>query len=67
MPLGDGYLDCHCHRAVTRAYAEMLAKGAAHSVALEAAARVFRFHHPEVPSFRAHATVETWVYSGPLT
>jgi hypothetical protein len=44
----------------------MVARGAPGSVALEAAIRVFVYHHPEVPAFRAHDTVETWVYTGPL-
>jgi hypothetical protein len=66
LPLGDSYLDCHCHRAVMRAYAEMIAVGAPRTVALEAAVRVFRYHHPEVASFRAHDKVETWVHTGPL-
>jgi hypothetical protein len=65
-PFADGTADCRCHQAVTRAYAEMVARGAPGSVALEAAIRVFVYHHPEVPAFRAHDTVETWVYTGPL-
>lgn len=66
FPFGDGAADCVCQKAVTRAYAELVARGAPRSVALEAAIRVFVYHHPEVPSFRAHDTVETWVYTGPL-
>lgn len=66
LPLGDSYLDCHCHRAVMRAFGQMVAKGAPRTVAIEAAIRVFCYHHPEVPSFRAHDMVETWVYRGPL-
>lgn len=66
LPLGDSYLDCRCHRAVMRAYCGMVDKGEPRTVALEAAIRVFRYHHPEIPAFRAHDTVETWVFSGPF-
>ncbi|MBW8724109.1 MAG: hypothetical protein JF625_02970 [Inquilinus limosus] len=51
---------------MTRAYSELVARGAPRSVAMDAAIRVFVYHHPEVPAFRAHDTVETWVFSGPL-
>lgn len=66
QPFAEGSADCRCQQAVTRAYSELVARGAPRSVAMDAAIRVFVYHHPEVPAFRAHDTVETWVFSGPL-
>lgn len=62
----DGAHDCHCQKAVQRAFVGMLASGAPRSVALEAATRVFLYHHPDVPAAEAHGTVEHWVFTGPL-
>jgi len=61
-----GFEDCPCHAAVVRAHAGMIASGAPDSVALEAAVRVYRYHHPEVAPGRAHDQVERWVFTGPL-
>ena len=51
--------DCKCYKAVMRTF------GALHdepqNVALEAAIRVYRFHHPEDSKVDAHLTVERWV------
>jgi hypothetical protein len=33
-------------------------------VALDAALRVYRYHHPEDPKDKAALTVESWVYAG---
>ena len=49
-----------------RAYSGMIASGAPDSVAMEAAERVFRYHHPESSERHARDTVETWLFSGPL-
>ena len=57
---------CRCRGAVERAYAGMIAGGAPDSVAMEAAERVFRYHHPESSERHARDTVETWLFSGPL-
>lgn len=62
----SGSARCPCHEAVTRAYRGMLESGVPVSVAMEAAVRVYRYHHPEVTRDHAHLTVETWVYTGPL-
>ena len=57
---------CFCRAAVERAYAGMIASGAPNCVAMEAATRVFRYHHPESSSRHAQDTVETWLFTGPL-
>ncbi len=57
--------DC-CREAVTRVYTSMQSSGASDRDALGAAVRVFRYHHPEVPSGQIRDLVETWVYSGPV-
>ncbi|NBC33945.1 MAG: hypothetical protein GVY13_14825 [Alphaproteobacteria bacterium] len=64
---GDGAdgQPCACRAAVTRAYAGMLEGGAPASVALEAALRVYRYHHPHQADDVAQTTVETWVFRGP--
>src|SRR3546814_126611 len=55
---------CRCRAAVTRAYAGMQLSGAPDSVALEAAMRVYRYHHPEASPELMRETVETWVFCG---
>lgn len=62
---GAGADPCICKAAVTRAYAGMLEGGAPASVALEAALRVYRYHHPRQADDVARTTVETWVFRGP--
>ncbi|MEM1400906.1 MAG: hypothetical protein AAGF58_13535 [Pseudomonadota bacterium] len=39
----------------------MLEKGSDASSALEAAVRVFRYHHPETTDLESRALVEHWV------
>lgn len=51
--------DCKCYGAVMRTYASM--SDEPHHVALYAAQRVYRFHHPEDAIEIAHLTVERWV------
>jgi len=51
--------DCKCYGAVMRAYKGMSSEP--HDVALGAAQRVYRFHHPEDKQAAAHLTVERWV------
>lgn len=58
--------DCRCRAAVTRAYNGMLVGGVPNTVALEAATRVYRYHHPEADYDAAHHTVESWVFRGAL-
>ena len=52
--------DCKCYKAVMLTYKCMSDDEPAH-VALEAAQRVYRFHHPEDSKVDAHLTVERWV------
>lgn len=63
----DALLDqCRCRAAVLRAYAGMQASGAPDCVALEAAMRVYRYHHPQASSAHVQQTVETWVVRGTI-
>ena len=52
---------CSCREAVTRAFRGMTVSGALPSVALEAATRVFSYHHPSADYMHARRTVEQWV------
>lgn len=51
--------DCKCYNAVMRTYKAMGAEP--DHVAMEAAQRVYRFHHPEDTKSDAHLTVERWI------
>lgn len=51
--------DCKCHKAVMTAYEGM--KHCGEETALDAALRVYRFHHPEDAVDVASLTVERWV------
>lgn len=51
--------DCKCHGAVMLTYKCM--SDEPEHVALEAAQRVYRYHHPEDTKVDAHLTVERWV------
>jgi hypothetical protein len=55
---------CVCRDAVRRCYAGMTRSGAPDKVAMEAAVRVYRHHHPEAPTHLSRETVEVWVYAG---
>lgn len=52
--------DCKCYGAVMRTYAGM--SDEPEHVALEAAQRVYRYHHPEDSKEDAHLTVERWIH-----
>lgn len=54
--------DCKCYAAVMRTYIS-LEKLPDH-VAMEAALRVYRHHHPEDSKHDATLTVERWVNEG---
>lgn len=58
--------ECRCRAAVTRAYTGMLVSGVPNRVALEAATRVYRYHHPEADVPSAQNTVESWVFQGAM-
>lgn len=51
--------DCKCYGAVMRTYRGM--SDEPHTVALEAAQRVYAFHHPEDSKADARLTVERWI------
>ncbi|MCD8497718.1 MAG: hypothetical protein LRZ85_06305 [Alphaproteobacteria bacterium] len=51
--------DCACYKAVMQAY-RLLDDVPAH-VAMDAAVRVYRYHHPEDSMHNASLTVERWV------
>ncbi|MFN3701221.1 MAG: hypothetical protein ACK4VI_06840 [Alphaproteobacteria bacterium] len=52
--------DCVCYKAVMRTFKSMMSDEP-FNVALEAAIRVYRYHHPEDKKHDAHLTVERWV------
>lgn len=63
IPVIDGVkdaADCKCYKAVMRTYKSMCSDEP-ESIALEAAQRVYRYHHPEDSKIDAHLTVERWV------
>jgi hypothetical protein len=54
---------CMCRQAVERAYKTLVGAGHPESMALDAAKRVYRHHHPEDSREMANLTVERWVAS----
>ena len=52
---------CDCRSAVTRAYRSLLVSGTSPTIALEAATRIYCYHHPEASLDMALTAVETWV------
>lgn len=61
-----GLEPCRCRAAVKRAYASMITSGASARVALDAAQRVYLYHHPSFAEDEARHIVENWVFTGPL-
>ncbi len=55
---------CRCHMAVMNGYNGMKKSGAAECEALDAAFRIYRFHHPEHNRDKSRLTVERWIYAG---
>ncbi len=53
--------DCKCYKAVMQAYGCMMEAGEPQSIALEAAMRVYGYHHPEDAKAIQTLTVERWV------
>ena len=63
IPVQEGVrapADCKCYSAVMRTYKAMVGTCPEH-IAIEAAQRVYRHHHPEDTKIDAHLTVERWV------
>lgn len=54
---------CKCKGATLNAYHGMISSGAADSEALEAAYKVYRYHHPTDSVEDSHLTVERWIYT----
>lgn len=54
---------CRCKGAALNAYQEMLRHGTAESEAVEAAYRIYRFHHPLDSKEDSRLTVERWIYA----
>lgn len=59
-PYDDGSR-CDCRSAVTRAYRSLLVSGTSPTIALEAATRIYCYHHPEASLDMALTAVEAWV------
>ncbi len=62
IPIQEGVKDardCKCYSAVMRTYKSM--SDEPDHIALAAAQRVYRYHHPEDTKVDAHLTVERWV------
>lgn len=54
---------CYCRTAVLRTFGELRKRNMSEKAALESAAEVFRYHHPEVPAVDARKTVDEWIQS----
>ena len=52
---------CKCRGAVLKTY-KLMSSDEPHHVAMEAAQRVYRYHHPEDMRACAALIVERWVY-----
>ena len=62
IPVKEGLkspAECKCYGAVMRTYISM--SDEPHCVALEAAARVYHYHHPEDTKGDAFLTVQRWI------
>ena len=52
---------CKCRQAVLRAYCTLMGTGHDEKMAMDAAKRVYRHHHPEESAEVRNITVERWV------
>lgn len=52
---------CICEAAVIRAFHELRQKGVSERSAFESAARVYSYHHPEVPHREARFKISEWL------
>ena len=52
---------CICKQAVKRAYATLIKAGEPETIAMMAAKRVYKHHHPEDSIQERNLTVERWV------
>ena len=61
---GESACTDQCRPAVQRAYRELRDHGQPETVCLEAAVRVYRWHHPEADAALAGHLVSSWVFEG---
>ena len=54
---------CRCKGATLKAYHGMLQHGAAEGEAVQAAFKIYCYHHPCDTAENAHLTVERWIYA----
>ena len=54
--------DCKCYGAVMRTFKSL--EGEPHNIALEAATRVYCYHHPKDDKRDAFLTVQKWTSAG---
>jgi hypothetical protein len=54
-------INCDCRNAVECAYQGLLKAGEPETIAMQAAKRVYRFHHPEDSIHDTDIIVERWV------
>ena len=54
---------CKCKPAALKAYNGMLGSGSSEDEAVEAAYRIYRYHHPLDTKEDSRLTVERWIYS----
>jgi len=54
---------CKCKGAAINAYRGMKTSGAAESEAVDAAYRIYRYHHPKDTREDSLLTVERWIYA----
>ena len=57
----DDLKACVCRTAVTRAYRELRAQNVAELSAFDAADRLYRIYHPEVPQREARFKIAEWL------
>ncbi len=59
--MGASGTTCGCRIVVLGLYRDLKARKLSHSVAFDAAAAVYRAHHPEVPKVDAHRAIKAWL------
>ncbi len=57
----DPSVSCECRAAITRAYREMIMRGASHITAVEVGMRIYSYHHPGYPPGWVNQLVERLV------
>lgn len=57
----NGDINCQCRSAVERAYKTLMGTGHDEKMAMDAAKRIYKHHHPEDPREIRELIVERWV------